>query len=216
MGLVRLMRHVSENYIILLCDTEQLILKSKELRHFVYCNEKGWEPTNILKIEEDEFDEGSIHYLVVCRLTSTYIGTFRLIVSQSLPLNAYMPEDNIFHPKRAPVNSVCEVSRFSILKQYRSVELLHALFLLVGYESSKKGFVGAFMVMEKSLAVRLRRNKINCRQITKSFMLNGARAIYFCSTVECLNAIMITLGFDRKPIDELFQPLFEKELLKIC
>lgn len=214
MELQKLLRDVSLNYKIIRCDTEHLVRQSKELRHFIYCSEKGWEPENTLRIEEDIFDELSIHYLVLFRESKQFIGTFRLIVSNDLPLNKYMPSDNIFHPKNAPIDSVCEVSRFSIIKSYRGLALLHALFLLVGYESSKKGFVGAYMVMERGLAIQLRRNKINCRQITKRFLLNGNRAIYFCSSVECLNALGITHGFNKKQIDELFLPLYEKSLSK--
>jgi len=204
----KLIGNISERYRIVLCDTDELINISKGVRHYVYCSEKGWEPENVDKIEQDKFDPVSEHYLVVCRFSDITVGTFRLIGSSDLPLNAYMPSDNMFHPKAAPKDSVCEVSRFSIIKEYRSVELLHALFLLVGYEISKKHLIGAYMVMEKSLAIRLRRNKINCRQITNSFLLNGNRSIYFCSTVECLNAVNVSLGFEKTLIDDLFKPLF--------
>jgi N-acyl-L-homoserine lactone synthetase len=212
MGSSKLLSKVSQKYKVSYCISNEEIRLCKGLRHFVYCTEKNWEPESIQQIEEDDHDVESMHFLIQCRITNTNIGTFRLINSDKLPLDKFMPENNIFHPKNLPVNSVCEVSRFSIIKEYRNLELLHALFLLVGYESNKRSFVGAYMVMERSLAVQLRRSKINCRQITQSFLLNGNRAIYFCSVVECLNAIDLRMDFDKSLIDRLFLPLYENDI----
>jgi hypothetical protein len=72
------------------------------------------------------------------------------------------------------------------------------------------------MVMERSLAILLIRNKINCRQITKSFLLNGSRAIYFCSVVDSLNSLGLTLNFDKNRIDSTFLPLYENIIPQVA
>lgn len=214
MDLINVITAVSVEYKFVECKTEQLIKQCQELRYLVYCEEKNWEPEHNSKIEKDEYDEKSIHYLMVCRKTNVGIATFRLITTNNLPVAEYMPSDNMLHPTRLPVGSVAEVSRFSIVKDYRGGDLpglLKLLFLLVGYESAKMGLVGAYMVMEKSLAIALRRNKINCRKITEEFKLNGSRAIYFCSTVESLTSIGSVIGFDKESMGQLFEPMFSSE-----
>lgn len=208
MELIKLLNGVTTEYEITRCNTVDLINQSKKLRHKIYCEEKGWEPKNSQCIEQDAYDDKAIHYLISYRKSQIYIGTFRLIITQDLPLTKFMSPTNIFHPKNCPNNSVCEISRFSILKQYRNTELIKGLFLLIGYESVSNNLMGAFMVMEKSLAVQLRRSKINCQQVTDSFMLNGSRAIYFCSTAESLKTLMQTTGFEKQSVDLLFGPMF--------
>jgi N-acyl-L-homoserine lactone synthetase len=218
MELKNVITAVSLDYKFVECKTEKLIKKCQELRHLVYCEEKNWESEHNSKIEQDSYDDNSIHYLMVCRNTNEGIATFRFVMANELPVAEYMSSDNIFHPTRLPVGSVAEISRFSILKDYRGGELpglLKLLFLLVGYESAKRGLVGAYMVMEKSLAMTLLRNKINCRQITEEFKLNGSRAIYFCSTVESLISIGSIIGFDKESLGRLFEPMFENEYRKV-
>lgn len=166
MGFVKLISDVSEKYIIILCDTDDLILISKGVRHFVYCSEKGWEPENVEKIEEDKYESTSDHCLVVCRLTELTIGTFRLIGSSDFPL------------MHICLAIICFTQRVRPRTLYAKCQ---------------------------SLAIQLSRNKMKCRQITNSFLLNGNRPICVCSTVECLNA---SLGFEKSLIDNLFRPIF--------
>ena len=89
------------------------------------------------------------------------------------------------------------------------MKLLSAFFLLVGFEAAKRGLVGAYMVMEKSLAARLVRGNINCQQISDSFMLNGTRSIYFCSAADALKSLSSIVGFELPKLEEIFKPVFD-------
>lgn len=212
MTVINLIDYISANYIFVICNTSELIHKCKELRHAIYCEEKNWEPESTSRIEEDEYDSKSVHYLIVCRSTQKPVATFRLIISNNLPLAKYMNPDNILHPKKVQLNSVCEISRFSIVREHRNMKLLNAFFLLVGFEAAKRGLVGAYMVMEKSLATRMIKSNINVQQISDSFMLNGSRSIYFTSAADALKSISAVVGFELEKLEEIFKPVFEVEL----
>lgn len=209
MDKLAMVKSMSESYKFTACSSQELINKSKALRHLIYCEEKMWEPSKTTLMESDEYDDVSIHYIVSCRKTKRDVATFRLIISNNLPITKYISVGNILHPKEMPLNSVCEISRFSILKEYRGSELLKMLFLLAGYETAKNGLLGAYMSIENKLAIRLKRCKITCQKITDDFLLNGSRAIYYCSTAEVIGSIRPLVGFEKKALNEFFQPIFQ-------
>jgi N-acyl-L-homoserine lactone synthetase len=205
----------SSEYFVIKCDDKKSIERCKLLRHEIYCLEKDWEPINTKMIETDDYDEYSLHFLVFSRKSQKAIATFRMIISESLPLLAHMPDDSIFNPKKVPNKSVCEISRFSVIQNHRGEILLTILMMLVGYESAKANLIGAFMVIEKSLAVNIKRNKIHCKQVSDEFQHNGKRAIYFCSTADMLAPVNSVVGYIEEAIDCLFEPFYKNvNLLK--
>ncbi len=209
MDLRNIILSASSEYFVIKCEDEKSIKRCKSLRHEIYCLEKGWEPTNTQMIEADQYDECSLHFLVLSRQNQTPIATFRLIISDNLPLLAYLPKGSIFNPQKVPKKSVCEISRFSVSQKYRGESLLTILMLLVGYESAKANLTGAFMVIEKRLAINIHRKNIHCNKISEEFLLNGKRAIYFCSTVDMLAPVVDSIGYDEQSIDSLFRPIYQ-------
>ncbi len=96
------------------------------IRHEVYCRDLGWEPLRADGLEQDEFDDRSVHCLLTDRLNGEPVGCVRLVlsfgISQLLPFEisceAAIDRDFV-DPMRLDRLSVCEVSRLAIMRNYR-------------------------------------------------------------------------------------------------
>jgi N-acyl amino acid synthase of PEP-CTERM/exosortase system len=112
----------AQHFEIVQATTPQLLSESYRLRYQVYCLEKrfpGFEPENYPNGEEsDEYDERSIHNLLIHRPSGEIIGMIRLILSDSKRPDSPFPVEthlnNIddllgYHVDR---RQIAEVSRF--------------------------------------------------------------------------------------------------------
>lgn len=211
MSISDIISKVSSSYLFVQCNSELLINKCLSIRHKVYCSEKNWEQETANKIEEDFFDASSIHYLVIDKVSGTDVGTFR-IIKGCLPLSDFMVSKHILHPDNFPVNSVCELSRLSMLESHRGGALSTVLMLFAGYETARSGKVGCYAVMENRLANMLIKIGISVHKITNDFQKNGKRAVYFSSSADILKP----LGFDALMLEDFFSPLTKMNEIAIA
>lgn len=106
--------------------------QSYRLRHQVYCEELGFEPTNSCAIEQDHYDARASHYLLQHRQTGSLAGTMRMVYchrpDDTLPLTRYF-KSGFIKPDLAPgsfaLDSVCELSRLALASNFRRQQLNH-------------------------------------------------------------------------------------------
>ncbi|TCO82436.1 N-acyl amino acid synthase of PEP-CTERM/exosortase system [Plasticicumulans lactativorans] len=108
-----------------------IIARCHRLRYEVYCREFGFEREEDCpgQMERDEYDDQSLHCLLVHRSTQSSAGTVRLVLSrpdapeQRLPFWAHC-EDSLFaqhpnHPACFPPGSYAEISRLAVGGAFR-------------------------------------------------------------------------------------------------
>jgi N-acyl amino acid synthase of PEP-CTERM/exosortase system len=107
-------------------DTSELQAECFRIRYQVYCIEQGFEdPASRQGLEEtDEYDERSVHALLVHRHSGLSIGTIRLVLHEgglrgSLPIHRVCQDPRIHDRTFLPLESTAEVSRLAIAKLVR-------------------------------------------------------------------------------------------------
>jgi N-acyl amino acid synthase of PEP-CTERM/exosortase system len=106
-------------------DTSELKAECFRIRYQVYCIEQGFEdPSSKPGLEVDEYDERSVHALLVHRHSGLSIGTIRLVLHQggergSLPIHRVCQDPRIHDRTFLPPESTAEVSRLAIAKLVR-------------------------------------------------------------------------------------------------
>lgn len=108
-------------------DTEELRGKAYRLRYKVYCDENGFEWTNPEQyIETDGYDDRSVHYILMHRVSGETVGTLRVVLpnddhpSQSLPVQQSCDHPLLQDDLR--ILSLCEISRFCTAPRFRQRE----------------------------------------------------------------------------------------------
>lgn len=109
------------------CDTPELVAEAQKIRYQVYCVETGFEDASQHPdgLEKDEYDDRSIHALLIHRASSQPAGTVRLILPDpdqprhSLPALSVSDPLADLHGWRLPVESTAEISRFAISREFR-------------------------------------------------------------------------------------------------
>lgn len=104
---------------------EEEKLKSYRLRYRVYCEENDLEESSIAgpHMEQDIYDENSIHYVLMRRKKRETVGTLRVVlpntakIKSSFPMQDYCDHPLIHDPLRTL--SLCEISRFCMAPEYR-------------------------------------------------------------------------------------------------
>lgn len=112
-----------DRYEVFLADTREAMSLHYHLRYQVYHVETGWESDKHLvggKLERDQYDAFSKHFLVRDRLTREWAGGMRLVVSgfNELPLARVSQLDRIAGIEFDQSHCV-EVSRLFVLPDYR-------------------------------------------------------------------------------------------------
>jgi N-acyl amino acid synthase of PEP-CTERM/exosortase system len=106
-------------------DTDELREEVYKLRYQVYCLEKGFLQDREDGVEHDEYDQYSSHYLIRHRASDCYMATTRLILpdrqhpEKLFPLEAYNQIEQTELIKNIRRNSLGEMSRFCVSKQFR-------------------------------------------------------------------------------------------------
>lgn len=117
----------SEYFDVVRADTPELIREAYRLRYQVYCVENPFEnpAEHPDGLETDEFDDHSLHCLLVHRATGTVAGTVRLILPRTdrpgcdLPILSLCQDPRVRDGKLLPARSTAEISRFAISKAFR-------------------------------------------------------------------------------------------------
>jgi N-acyl amino acid synthase of PEP-CTERM/exosortase system len=106
-------------------NSKDLIEKAFALRYQVYCLERQFEdPTQQPDgLECDAYDQHAIHSLLLHKQQGAAIGTARLILPQarphSLPIQQLLKKNGLNPRDYFPNESVAEISRFAISKDFR-------------------------------------------------------------------------------------------------
>ena len=109
--------------------TPELLDQAYRLRYQVYCREHVYEAPDEHphQRETDEFDNRSVHSLLVDRVNGTVTGTVRLILpDRSSPESSFPIQQLCNHPylkasKHSLTASAAEISRFAISKECRKI-----------------------------------------------------------------------------------------------
>jgi len=107
--------------------SEQLKNEVYKLRYQVYCLETGFEKIEHYpeKVEFDEYDNSSVHYLIRHRKSEVFAATTRLILpnvtnkEKLFPIEKYTQFDNNEVLKNIPRDKLAEASRFCISKEFK-------------------------------------------------------------------------------------------------
>lgn len=113
---------------IIVADTPELQQESFKIRHMVYSEELGWEPTNDSQLETDECDPYSFPLLLVHKRTGSFAGTVRLVIPPISQPDAKLPfelhcahtvQKDIIDPDSLNRGSFGEISRLSVPASFR-------------------------------------------------------------------------------------------------
>jgi N-acyl-L-homoserine lactone synthetase len=171
-----ILKGISRDFDILPCNDKKTIELSANIRYRVYCQEKSFESLNKTEMEFDEFDEGARHFIVYNKISKSEVATFRIIVSDTLPVDRSLS----LYGVEKPIGSF-EISRFAILSEYRAQKnkLAIGLFYAGLYSSWVLGGKNLVGEIEKRMAFSIKKSGIFCKKITPFFEHNGQRAVYF-------------------------------------
>ena len=98
------------------------------IRHAVYCEELGYEPTRPDRMETDAFDRRSVHCLLRSIANREYVGCVRLVMADRDDPRAPLPFERLCRPTldrgivdldRIDRRKVAEVSRLAVVARYR-------------------------------------------------------------------------------------------------
>ena len=113
---------------IVYCNTPELVEQAFRLRYQVYCVENPFEDPaqNPDGLEKDEYDERSVHSILVHKPTGQVAGTVRLILPDDSRSDGGLPammlsEDGLgmLTPSDLPIGETAEISRFAVSKKFR-------------------------------------------------------------------------------------------------
>jgi N-acyl-L-homoserine lactone synthetase len=114
---------LDRDFEVALADTAAAIREAQQLRHQVFCIERGILPGGADAFEADSYDDRSRHVTLRCRSSGALVGTVRLVAGQtawapgSLPMLRYC-DPALF--AMLPAHTTGEISRFSLSKRRRS------------------------------------------------------------------------------------------------
>jgi len=126
--LTQLHKHFQTYFQVVPAVNEELVREAQRIRHQVYCEELGWEPTSADGLEKDEYDEDSLHCLLFSLTRGKYIGCIRLVLPRESEAGLCLPFQHICngglnkgHPDPVAMQqcAVAEVSRLAITSDYR-------------------------------------------------------------------------------------------------
>jgi N-acyl-L-homoserine lactone synthetase len=106
-----------------LADTAAAIREAQQLRHQVFCIERGFLPGSADAFEADEYDGRSRHVTLRCRASGALVGTVRLVARQTEWAPGSLPMLRHCDPAlfgMLPAHTTGEISRFSLSKRRRS------------------------------------------------------------------------------------------------
>jgi N-acyl-L-homoserine lactone synthetase len=172
----------SRDFRIEVVRTDEQLREVFQLRHQVYCVERGYEAGEDGE-ETDEFDARSRHVLLRHTADGEVVGTVRLISPaepgsrDEFPMQRLCPPELLAH---LPLATAGEISRFAISKQRRmgcaEVMLLRlALMRGIAQLSTEMGLTHWLAVMERSLMRLQQRNAIHFDAIGPLVSYHGIR-----------------------------------------
>ena len=190
-------------YEVFIADCEKSKSLSYRLRYKAYCLESRFEnPDQFkLKMEFDENDERSVHFVVRSRKTREWVGSVRLIIGSfcDIPSRKFVQAPKTHLGNEAAkehfasleeFTKVLEISRLSVLERFRkpgagAEDRLEGItimigFLRAGYEySNKQGYKHCFFTVAPALARILRRMHFHFCQVGSIVDYHGRRIPHY-------------------------------------
>ncbi len=180
---------------------EPLFKEVLALRYQVYCEERGFESPEDHPdgLEQDEYEEVSVHFAAIDRITGRAVATVRLVLNSERNLPGTQ-----FYDLGSTASGLCsteigEVSRLALTKRYRremrrrlqqgmeTIEIVNGLFGCLALESGRLGLTHLYAVMSRGLPVLLAKNKICFNRIGPDQEYHGRRAPYFGAIEEIVS-----------------------------
>lgn len=118
-----------EDFKLIFVNNAALMSHVHKIRYEIFCKELGRKENGPEKIEEDEFDTYSFHYLLQHKPSRQYAGTMRMVLPPSnnpdllTPIEKYClnaVDPNIINISKLPRGSFAEVSRLAVPKIFRN------------------------------------------------------------------------------------------------
>lgn len=195
---------VREEFDVVVAHSPSLIRQSYQLRHQVYCLERGFLEASGDQ-ERDEYDAHSRHVVLITRDTRQVVGTVRMVLARHRDLDNSFPLQLVCRPhllRDIPLGSTAEISRFAISKELRSgmPTGLMRLGLVQGLVrmSYELGITHWCAVMERSLLRLLRTSSIYFNPLGSLVEYHGPRQPCFSQ----LGTLLERLGSERPEIWE--------------
>jgi N-acyl amino acid synthase of PEP-CTERM/exosortase system len=119
-GLTAAIAAVRDEFDITVADTPALRREAFQLRHQVYCLERGYEP-GLGDIETDAFDGQARHVLLRHRASAEVLGTVRIVLAAPRTSYESFPMQQACAPgllRDLPLAGTGEISRFAISKEF--------------------------------------------------------------------------------------------------
>ena len=122
--------HFSEYFDVRLANTDDLLRQVYRIRYDVYCREFGYEREENCPggLERDEYDEFSVHCLILHRQSGIGAGCIRIVVPPVARPDFLLPIERFcgdslshpdLHPSSLPRGRVVELSRLAVHTQFR-------------------------------------------------------------------------------------------------
>lgn len=181
--------------VVQIADTPALVREAHELRHQVYCLERGYEAGQN-GLEVDAFDGHSRHVVLRLAQCGIVIGTARLILPDPVRADCSFPMQTVCTPERfamLPFADTAEISRFAISKERRGLSIaassLSRLALVRGLVqlSQRQGVTHWCAVMERTLLRLLRASAIHFQDMGPVVEFHGLRQPAFCNLAGMLD-----------------------------
>ena len=130
MNTVPLSTNFQTYFRVMLAHTPTLIAQAQRIRYDVYCREFHFEKEENCPggLEKDEYDQTSIHCLVIHKASNAPAGCVRLVKIPSdnpallLPLERFCGHSlrhETLHPALMPRQKLCEISRLAVHTAFR-------------------------------------------------------------------------------------------------
>ena len=152
-----------------------------QLRHQVYCLERGYEAATAAGVEQDEFDARAKHVIACDRRTGQIVGTVRLILPgrsrDAMPIRRLCDPTLLRH---LPHATTAEVSRFAVSKVLRESGAGDSLLRLGLVQGSVRisrelGLTHWCAIMERSLLRLMRATAIRFDPVGPAVEHHGLR-----------------------------------------
>lgn len=216
-----LIRNFYNHFKLVVANTNKLREEVYKIRYRVYCQELHYEREENCRnsMEQDVYDQHSIHCLLMHRSSKLYAGCVRLILADpDAPKASRLPLEKVcsssLKPSNLPQYSYGEVSRLAVISEFRKRQeddqtrpvsasdsrfteqerryfplIVTGLYLTAASISLEVGLDSAFTLMEPRLARYLRHFGIKFRQIGELVEFHGQRGIFQISRDAILSSM---------------------------
>lgn len=190
----------NENFAIVAADTDKLRRESYQLRYKVFCLEKELfkETTDmqyLTEYEMDEYDQFSLHNLLLYKPTQKFVGTVRLIYAKLAPAQE-LPIEKVagteFYTNRIdyinlPRTHLAEISRLAVLPCFRPNFAVLGLLRAIAQRCHQHDIQYIYAAMEPRMQRILERLGIQFHTISPLVDYHGMRQCFIGFLKEMAN-----------------------------